>query len=43
LPVPQLIDKLDAVHLPGEPSEDCGLITETGADLEYNVIGPDIK
>jgi len=41
--LPELFDKLDAVHLPGQLREDCSLIAETSADLEDSVIGADIK
>jgi hypothetical protein len=41
--LPQLFDDLDAVHLPSQLCEDCGLIAKTGADLEDNVGGADIK
>src|SRR6266540_2775463 len=41
--LPELLDDLDAVHLPRQLGEDCGLIAETGADLEDRVISADIK
>ena len=40
---PELFDDFDAVHFPSQLREDCGLIAETGADLEDSVISADIK
>jgi hypothetical protein len=40
---PEFFDDFDAVHFPSQLREDCGLIAETGADLEDSIISPDIK